>query len=126
MAASGEPITFQTVRSIGLKLPGTEVGTVYGSPALTVNGRMFACIAINKSVEPETLAVRVPLDQRKDLLADAPDTYYLTPHYADYPIVLVRLARVRRDALSDLLQVAHGLVAAEKRPVRKAGRRSLR
>jgi hypothetical protein len=119
MAKSAEPITFQTVRAIGLKLAGAEVGTVYGSPALTVNGRMFVCIAINKSAEPDTLAVRVPLEQRKDLLAEAPDTYYLTDHYADYPIVLVRLARVRRDALSDLLQMAHRVVAAEKRPVRK-------
>jgi len=52
---------------------------------------MFACIAINKSAEPDTLAVRVPLEQRKDLIAEAPDTYYLTDHYADYPIALVRL-----------------------------------
>jgi hypothetical protein len=123
MAKSTGPITFQTVRAIGLKLLGAEVGTVYGSPALMVNGRMFACIAINKSAEPDTLAVRVPIEQRKDLLAEAPDTYYLTEHYADYPIVLVRLARVRRDALGDLLRTAHSLVVAERRPVRKARRR---
>src|SRR4051812_35508818 len=126
MAKSAEPITFQTVRAIGLKLAGAEVGTSYGSPALTVNGRMFACIAINKSAEPDTLAVRVPLEQRRDLLADAPDTYYVTEHYADYPMVLVRLARVRRDALADLLRTAHGIAVAEKRPIRRAGRRTLR
>jgi hypothetical protein len=74
----------------------------------------------------DTLAVRVPLEQRKHLLAEAPDTYYLTEHYADYPIVLVRLSRVRLDALGDLLHMAHALVAAEKRPVRKPRPRTLR
>src|SRR4051812_23929035 len=121
-----EPITFQTVRAIGLKLAGAEVGTAYGSPALTVNGRMFACIAINKSVEPDTLAVRVPIEQRKDLLAEGPDTYYLTEHYADYPIVLVRLARVRRDALSDLLQMAYRPRAPGKRAGTEKTRRKPR
>jgi hypothetical protein len=107
--------TFQTVRALGLKLPGAGDGRAYGSPALTVNGQMFACMAVNKSVEPDTLAVWVPFDQRDDLLTEAPDIYYLTDHYADYPIVLVRLARVRRDALNDLLQMAHRFVASEKR-----------
>ena len=126
MPKFAEPITFQTVRALGLKLPGAEDGTAYGSPALKVNGQMFACMAINRSVEPETLAVRVPFDQRNDLLTEAPDTYYLTDHYVDYPVVLVRLARVQRDALGDLLRMAHRFVAAEKRQVRKTRRRTRR
>src|SRR5438552_6274573 len=64
MPKSDGLITFATVRTLGLKFPGTEAGTTYGSPALLVNGQMFACMAINKSVEPDTLAVRVPFDQR--------------------------------------------------------------
>jgi len=120
-----EPITFQTVRTLGLKLQGAEDGTTYGSPALKVNGRMFACMAINKSAEPETLAVRVPFDQRDDLLTEAPETYYLTDHYIDYPVVLVRLARVQRDVLADLLRAAHQFVSAEKRQPRNTRRRRL-
>src|SRR4051812_23155791 len=126
MAKPAEPITFHTVRAIGLELAGAEVGTVYGSPAVMVNGRMFACIAINKSVEPDTLAVRVPIEQRKDLLAEAPNTYYLTDHYVDYPLVLVRLARVRRDALRGLLQMAHRPRAPGKRAGTEKTRRKPR
>ena len=125
MGKRAEPITFQTVRTLGLKLQGTEDGTTYGSPALKVNGRMFACMAINKSAEPETLAVRVPFDQRDDLLTEAPETYYLTDHYIDYPVVLVRLARVQRDVLADLLRAAHQFVSAEKRQPRSTRRRRL-
>jgi hypothetical protein len=123
MATFAEPITFQTVRAIGLQLPGTEQGTAYGSPALKVNGEMFACIPVNRSVEPDTLAVRVPFEQRDDLLTEAPDIYYLTDHYVDHPIVLVRLSRVRRDALGDLLRMAHRFAASEKRTLRKSRRR---
>jgi hypothetical protein len=55
-------IGFDTVRQMGLALPGVEERTVYGSPAMKVRGKMFA-----------------------------------------YPVVLVRLTRVNRDALRDLL-----------------------
>ena len=121
------PITFQTARAVGLKLQGAEDGKAYGSPALTVNGQMFACIPVNRpSVEPESLAVRVPFDQRDALLTEAPETYYLTDHYVDYPFVLVRLGRIRLEALEGLLQMAHQFAAVEKRQLRSTRRRSPR
>ena len=49
-------ITFDTIRQIGEQLPGTETGTAYGSPALRVNGHIYAAIAVNKEVEPNSLA----------------------------------------------------------------------
>ncbi len=99
-------ISFDTVRAIGLALPDVEEGTVYGSPALKVRGNMFACLAIHRSAEPDTLAVRIDFPQRDELLAADPKTYYLTDHYVNYPCVLVRLARVHPDALRDLLRMA--------------------
>jgi hypothetical protein len=98
-------ITFDTVREIGLALPDVEEGTAYGSPALKVRGKMFACLAIHRSAEPGSLAIRIDFDQRDALIADDPDTYYLTDHYVNYPVVLVRLNRVHHDALRDLLTV---------------------
>ena len=35
-------ISFDTVRRLGLALPNVEEGTVHGSPALKVGGKMFA------------------------------------------------------------------------------------
>jgi hypothetical protein len=127
MSRSAAPLTFATVRALGLELPGTEEGTAYGSPALKVNGQMFACIAVHKSAEPNTLVVRMPFDDRDALLADAADTYYLTDHYVDYPCVLVRLARVHQDALRDLLRMAHRFVAGKPRSQnRRRGQARLR
>src|SRR5256886_16481063 len=75
------PIDFDTVRKIGLALPGVEESTAYGSPALKVHGKLLTCIAINRSAEPGSLAVRVDFDDRAELLAADPDVYYVTDHY---------------------------------------------
>ena len=112
-------ITFDTIREIGEQLPGTEVGTAYGSPALKVNGRMYAVVPINKQAEPNSLAVYLAdFEQREVLLAEDPGTYYVKPHYEPYPIVLVRLACVTRDALKDLLRGAYRAVG-NKPPARR-------
>jgi hypothetical protein len=116
-------ISFDTVRQIGLTMPGVEEGTTYGSPALKVGGLMFACIAIHSSAEPDSLAIRIDFDQRDELMAADPDTYYLTDHYVNYPCVLVRLSRVHADALRDLLHMARRFVSARgKRSARKRRR----
>jgi len=107
--------SFDTVREIGLTFPDTEVGVTYGTPALKVGGRMFACLASHRSAEPDTLMVYVHPDQREELLREEPSIYYLKEHYVNYPVVLVRLRRVHRDALKDLLLGAWTIVSSKHR-----------
>jgi hypothetical protein len=95
-----------------------------GSPSLKVRGKLLTCLAINKSAEPDSLAVRIDFDQRADLLAIAPDVYYVTDHYLNYPMVLVRLSRIHPDALEDLMGMAWRFVTA-KTPSRKRAARKL-
>jgi hypothetical protein len=82
-------LDFDSVRVIALALPGVEEGTLHGAPSLKVAGRPGA-----------------PQNQSAPLLAAQPSVYYLTDHYINYPTVLVRLSRIRRDALRDLLTAA--------------------
>ena len=118
-------ISFDTVREMGLALPDVDEGTVYGSPALKVRGKMFACLAVHRSAEPDTLVVRIDFDQRQELIAADPKTYYLTDHYVNYPAMLVRLTRVHRDALRDLLLMAWRFVSTSgRRRVGPPGRKS--
>ena len=115
-------LNFDTVRDIGLKLPGVVESTAYGAPALKVQGKLLACIPSNRSAEPGSLAVRVDFDERAELLAADPDVYYVTDHYIGYSAVLVRLSRVTPDVLRDLLGMAHKFVtrkAAPGAPARK-------
>ena len=102
---------FDAVRKIALKLPDVEEGTTYGSPALKVHGKLLACLAVHKSAERDSLAVRIGFEERSQLIAADPDTYYLTNHYVNYPVVLVRLSRIHRDALRDLLGAAWRFVS---------------
>ena len=106
-------IDFDTVRRIALKLPDVEDASAYGSPAIKVRGKLLTCIPSNKSAEPESLAVRIDFDQRTELVETAPDVYYFTDHYANYPMVLVRLSRIHPDALRDLLGAAWRFVTAK-------------
>ena len=112
-------VTFDTVKKIGLALPGVEEGTMYGSPALELRGNLLACIPMDRSTEPDSVAVRINKDDRADLIAEAPDVYYMTDHFAGYDAVLVRLARVTPDVLRDSLGMAYKFVS-RKHPVRPA------
>ena len=112
-------IGFDAVRKIALTLPDVEESTAYGSPALKVRGHLFACIAINKAAEPNSLMVRMPFEDRDALIAEQPEVYYLVDHYVPYPCVLVRLARVDPETLRDLLLMGWRSVSAlKKRPAR--------
>ena len=119
----GKRLNFDAVRKIALALPGAEESTGYGVPAFKVGGKMFACVPSHRSAEPDSLAIRIDFDQREALLAEAPEAYYLTPHYVDYPIVLARLASVDADALRDLLGGAIRYVSAENAKRKRAPRK---
>jgi len=103
-------INFDTVREIGLAMPGVEEGTAYGAPALKVRGKMMACVPTHRTAEPGSLAVRVDFGDRAELVATAPDIYYVPDHYVEYNAVLVRLARIDAAVLRDLLKMAYRFV----------------
>jgi len=116
--------SFARVRDVGLTFPDVEAVIRYdGSPVLKARGCFMAGLATHESAEPDTLVVRVGLDERRYLLEDAPDTYYLTDYYRQYPLVLVRLASVGSDALRDLLAVSWRLTVAKARKSRQTERR---
>lgn len=115
------PITFDAIREIGRALPGVQAPD--GSPALKVHGKLLAWIPTNRSAEPDSVALRVDFDDRAELLAADPDVYYVPDHYAAYNAVLVRLSRVKRDVLTDLLGMAHKFVTRENAPPPSARKR---
>lgn len=115
-------VSFDTVRDIGLTLPGVAESTMYGAPALKVHGNLLACIPSHRSAEPDSLAVRVDFEDRAELLAADPAVYYVTEHYIGYTAVLVRLSGISPDSLRDLLGMAHKFVTRKAAP-RSPGRK---
>jgi hypothetical protein len=114
---------FDAAIAIGRTLPDVEVTTTWGASALKVRGKMFACVAINKSAEPNSMVVRMDMAQRDLLLEEDPETYYVTDHYVGYPCVVVRLSRVSSAALEDLIRGAHRFISATVKPARRASAR---
>ena len=121
--SAARTITFDDVLEMGRALPGVEATTSWGAPALKVRGKMFACGATHKSAEPDTLVVRMDFEQRDELIAADPETYYLKEHYVDYACVLVRLRRVHPDALRDLLLMGWRFMSGRKPRVYRRPRR---
>jgi hypothetical protein len=103
-------LSFETVRQIGLELPGVRESTAYGMPALKIDGKLLAAIPANRSVEPDSLVVRMSFEDREELLAADPKVYYLTEHYVGYDAVLVRLSCATSEVLKDLLRTARKYV----------------
>jgi hypothetical protein len=93
------PITFDTVREIAKTLPGAEESTSYGTPAFKVKGKLFA----RQHQDGESLVVGVDFEEREEMMSAAPEKFYITDHYLNYPWMLVRMSKVRSDELRDLL-----------------------
>ena len=92
-------VTFGTVRQIAQTLPGAEESTSYRTPAFKVKGKLFARL----HQDGESLVVGVGFEDREEMMSAAPDKFYITDHYLNYPWMLVRLSKVRPDELRDLL-----------------------
>ena len=113
---------FDVVIDAARALPDVEKSVTWGADAVKVRGKLLACQAIHKSAEPNSIVVKIPMDQRDELIAAEPDVYYLTEHYVNYPSVLVRLSRIHRDALRDLLAMASRFAAKGKTKTRRPRR----
>lgn len=100
---------FATVRTMALGLPEVVEGTWFGTPAFKVRGKSFARLR-----EDGLFVLRVDPGLREVLIRERPDAYLVTPHYQDYPYVLVRLEAVDGDELGDLLTDGWAEVAPKK------------
>jgi hypothetical protein len=102
-------ISYDDVCKLALDLPGVEESTSYGTPALKVRGKLLARL----KEDGQTLVLRTtPTDRVRLLIAD-PTVFYLTDHYLNYPLILIRLSHIDRPLLAELITEAHRLAAAK-------------
>src|SRR5512133_2515269 len=108
------------VRAIAAKLPDVEEGTTFGYPAFKVRGKAFAWFPKKKEVETGSLGVRMSFLERDHRIGDAPEVYYVTPHYKDYTSVLARVHLLSDAKLRELLESGREfMVTTAKRPPRR-------
>ncbi|HXE64875.1 MAG TPA: MmcQ/YjbR family DNA-binding protein [Bryobacteraceae bacterium] len=93
------PLTFQKALKIAQVLGDVEESTSYGTPAIKIRGKLIARLR----EDGDSLVVGTTFEERADMMAADPETYYITDHYLNAPWILVRLSKVHPDALRDLL-----------------------
>ncbi|HEY7671016.1 MAG TPA: MmcQ/YjbR family DNA-binding protein [Gammaproteobacteria bacterium] len=106
-ASSGWDIACEIAR----RLPGVEVETSYGTPALKVKGKFLARL---RTEAEGWLAIRCEFLERDMLLEVAPQVFHLTDHYRNYPAILVDLDAIGREALEDVIENGWRMAASPK------------
>lgn len=108
-------LNLEHVRQLAMKLPGVEESTIHGAPAWKVRGKLLACTAMHKSAEADSLVVKLAAATVASLLTENPERYYLTEHYQNSSVVLVRLAQIDRKSLESLLRLSWDYLCASHR-----------
>lgn len=105
-------MTFDALRALVLAWPGVEDGTSYGTPALKVRGKLLARLR----EDGDTLVIPgVGADERAMLIEAAPEIFYVTDHYRDWPMVLARLSRAEPAAIEGLLRRHWATIVPKRR-----------
>src|SRR5438105_14601770 len=100
-------VSFDSVREIAQTLSGAEESTSYGTPAFKAKGKLFA----RQHQDGESLVIPIDFEAREEMMSAAPEKFYITDHYLNYPYMLVRMSKVTRDEVRDVLMGAWRRVA---------------
>jgi hypothetical protein len=117
--------TWDDVRRIALALPEATERESRGTSQWRVKDKLFVWERQLRRSDREALGDVAPdgpilgarvehLVAKEALLADDPAVYFTTPHFDDYPAVLVQLEKIARDDLQEVI-VEAWLCRAPKR-----------
>lgn len=95
-------MTWNDVAALALALPGAELSTSYGRPAVKVRGKMF--VVTGKT--DDHFVLRATLDEIDILIETQPEVFFQTPHYVGWEAVLVRYATADADRIALLTERA--------------------
>ena len=114
--------SYERYLKIALALPGTVASPrpgaawdrgrrVFETPSVRAYGKLLS----RWRTEAEgALAIRCDFLDRQILLQARPDVFFLIDHYANYPMVLVRIEKASQEELWDVTERAWRLVAPKK------------
>jgi len=99
--------------AFALSLPGTELSTSYGKPAVKVNGRAFLYTGHESK---SSFGIAIDLDTVEMLKETDPDTFWQPPHYEGWPAVLIRYDSADPERVRAMIERSHAWTAAKPRP----------
>jgi len=94
-------MTAEEFHALVMSLPGVEEGKSYGHPAYKAAGKFLTRL---RAEDASAVLQEVGFDEREMLIEAAPQTFHVTDHYRNYPIVLARIEAIGPEELRGLLE----------------------
>ncbi len=106
------PFTWPKLKALALSLnlPNVVETTSWGQPTLKAHGKLWAWW----SPHEDAPVFKVSKEEREILLAAEPERYFITPHYQNHALVLVRPDKLDADWAKDKLLQAWRDMAPKK------------
>jgi hypothetical protein len=107
---------YERYLKIALSLPGTQAfgrprDRVFETPSVKVRGKLLS----RWRTEAEgALAIRCDFLDRQILLLSQPHVFFVTDHYRNHPMILMRLDKAPPDVVTDVTERAWRFVAPPK------------
>jgi hypothetical protein len=106
-------MTWDDAVAFALTLPGAELSTSYGKPAVKVNGRAFLYTGHEQGT---SFGVAIDLDSVEMLKETDPEIFWQTPHYEGWPGVLIRYGSKDPERVRGTVERSHAWTAAKPKP----------
>ncbi|MPZ48837.1 MAG: MmcQ/YjbR family DNA-binding protein [Dehalococcoidia bacterium] len=107
------PVTFEELRQKLMTLPGVEESPFAGTPGFKVRRRTLA--RLRSEVDPDSfMLAKVEDMERQMLIAQSPEVYYYTQHYASGPYILIHLSQADPDELWELIEQSWRRLASKR------------
>lgn len=103
-------VTWEQVVEMSAAYPGVTAKPSYGTPGLYVGTKFMARLR-----EPDVMVLKpIEDDEQQFLMETQPQAFFLTDHYRGYPTILIRLSKVQRGQLAELIEGCWRQLATKK------------
>ena len=94
------PVTKAQASKIALSFPGALEKPSHGRTAVFIEKKFFTRLR-----EDGSIVMRVDEIEQRDMMLELdPDTYFITNHYRNWPVILVRMAKISPGELKFMLE----------------------
>ena len=105
------PVTKAQVKQIALSFAGAVEKPSHGRPAYFIQKTFFTRLR----AEDSSVVLRVGSIEQRDMMLELdPQTYFITDHYKDWPVILVRIAKITPTELKTMLERRWRQIAPKK------------
>jgi len=105
-------LSWDEVAAFALSLPGTELTTYYGGPAVKANDRPV----VTPCDEADSFCLHIDKAKVEMLKLIDPDTFWQTPHYEGYAAVLVRYDSANAEMVRDQIAASRDWAMTRAKP----------